>query len=442
MSLFSIAVAYLTALIAICASSTVSASTLVVLHSFDRTNKQYQGYEPHAGVILDPSSGALIGTTMTGAANYPICYSGCGTVFRLSQNQAGSYKSFSRLHVFRPDLGDGWYVETSPTLDAQGNLYGAADFGGDSSRCTNGYGCGAVFMLPPQPTQSTGLANAAERRLHVFEGGLDGAHPRSPLLQDPNSGVLYGTTCEGGKYGAGTFYSLTPNAKRTAWSHAVLFSFDGGTGGMCPSGGLAMDPLGVIYGTAGNGGDGNCNCGLVFELRLKGTRWKEKSIHIFTYASGEGRYPTMGIVFDKAGDMYGTTLGGGNDVNVCSSGCGTVFRLTRHSQWSETVLHRFNFSKGATPVGDQLAIDEVGNLYGTTQIGGPNDYGQGGTVFELVKSGNTFAFKTLHFFCSEPQCKDGQMPLGGVILGASGTLYGSTFRGGKFSSGEVFALSP
>jgi uncharacterized repeat protein (TIGR03803 family) len=167
----------------------------------------------------------------------------------------------------------------------------------------------------------------------------------------------------------------------------------------------------------------------VFELTLKG---KEKVLHTFGIAPGDGIYPAAGVIFDKAGNLYGTAEEGGAYDTNCVGGCGIVYEVTKAGE--EKVLYSFGaeFQDAVFPTAN-LTFDKAGNLYGTTDSGGL--YG-GGTVFELSSTG---VEKLLYSF--NLQSGDGNYPASGVVFGKKGAIYGTTFYGGVYGQGTVFELS-
>jgi len=251
-------------------------------------------------------------------------------------------------------------------------------------------------------------------------------------------GDLYSTTAFGGGGQGGTVFKLTPNLDGT-WTESVLHSFTG-TDGEHPDAGLIFDAAGNLYGTTFNGGisGGSCpsGCGVIFKLRRNsdGT-WTESVLHSFTGADGAN--PFAGLIFDAAGNLYGTTTIGGNP--SCSNGCGTVFRLTPNSDgtWTESVIHSFANHPAATPFAG-LIFDAAGNLDGTTDLGGNAG---GGTAFRLTPNSNgSWAFRVLHVF----QGKSALRPHDNLILDKAGNLFGTTeFCGsGTGCDGVVFEITP
>ena len=254
--------------------------------------------------------------------------------------------------------------------------------------------------------------------LHSFEGGTDGEGPYGGVVRDA-AGNLYGTTSYGGAFSNGTVFKLDTTRKET-----VLYSCTGGSAGAIPLAGLILDAAGNLYGTTEAGGDLNCKspvgCGTVFKVDKTG---KETVLYSFTPEADGAGTPFAGVIRDAAGNLYGTTADGGPFYS------GTVFKLD--STGKETVLYRFpGGSSVFLPFGGVIR-DEEGNLYGTTQGGG---YYFDGTVFKL----NPVGYETvLYNFGSGT---DGTLPVAGVIADTAGNLYGTTQYGGTSNLGTVFKL--
>jgi uncharacterized repeat protein (TIGR03803 family) len=288
--------------------------------------------------------------------------------------------------------------------DSAGNLYGTTISGGSASE-----GAGVVFKVD---------TSGQERVLYTFTGGPDGGSPYAGVIRD-SSGNFYGTTAYGGTAGpygpAGVVYKLD-----TAGHQTVLYSFTGGADGSNPFAGVIRDSSGNLYGTAQQGG-GTSGAGVVFELDTAG---QETVLYSFT-GGADGGYPTAGLIRDSAGNLYGTTLGGG------TAGAGVVFKLDRAGQ--ETVLYSFTGgADGGSPTAGVIR-DSAGNLYGTTQDGGITTgvcstyyyWSPGcGVVFKLDGTGNEtvlYAFTGL---------ADGAFPYAGVIRDGAGYLFGTAYGGG------------
>jgi uncharacterized repeat protein (TIGR03803 family) len=230
-----------------------------------------------------------------------------------------------------------------------------------------------LALLGLLPVLSSGASPASkEKVIYSFAGGADGANPLSALALD-SAGNLYGTTSQGGSKGRGTVFEL----KRTSdgWKEEVLYSFTGGSDGGNPEAGVIFDPAGNLYGTTGLGGTGcqSTGCGTVFELKHNKDGWKEEVLYDFT-GGNDGDFPTADLILDSAGNLYGTTSSGGKgDRGQCNSeGCGAVFELTPHENgsWEERTLHTFRGAPdGGIPV-HGVIFDSAGNAYGVTETGG------------------------------------------------------------------------
>jgi uncharacterized repeat protein (TIGR03803 family) len=301
------------------------------------------GSEPESGLIID-ATGNLFGTTGFGGT-------GCGVLFELL-NQSGAW-NYQVLHTF--SNGDGCYPRGSGLVfDTSGNLYGVAGGGGTG-------GGGTVFELSPAGTDAWNFAV-----LHSFVGGYDGDDPWGQLAVAPD-GTLYGTTVYGGPYvsDAGTVFKVANSGG--VWTESTIYSFTGGNNGSNPTGGVILNAAGHLLGTTSGGGTDEV--GTVFELVPTIGIWQLHTLHNFT-AGSDGAVPAASLVFDKRGNLYSTTGGGG------LFQYGTLFRMTVKGQnWSEFVVHSFSNGKdGGTPAGPPL-IDKSGRLYGTAESGGT--FGQG-----------------------------------------------------------------
>jgi uncharacterized repeat protein (TIGR03803 family) len=239
---------------------------------------------------------------------------------------------------------------------------------------------------------------------------------------------LYGTTFLGGSYNAGVVFSLS-RVSISGWYELVLYPFTGGNDGDGPIGPLMADAAGNLYGTTFNGGAHGA--GLVYKLAPNrfSAGWTETVLYVFQGvpygSSADGANPNSGVVFDAAGNLYGTTQFGGNGPGG-GCGCGTVFKLTpnSHGTWDEAVLYAFGEGDGADPIGP-LVFDPAGDLYVTTN-GTPFNYGE---VIKLTLSGGMWTPTYLYLFDFQPT---GLNPSGGVIMDGNGNLYGLTENGGAF----------
>jgi uncharacterized repeat protein (TIGR03803 family) len=381
-----------------------------VLHEFHGSP---DGATPFANLVRDPA-GNLYGTTVLGGSN------DLGTVYKVDSTSQETV-----LHRFSSHGGDGQQPYAPLALDAAGNLYGTTTGGGRSN-------AGTVFKVNPAGRETV---------LYRFSGGADGSGPDGVILDD--AGNLYGTTAVGGAFNSGTVFTLDKNGKET-----VLHSINGTTEGWGPPAGVVRDSAGNLYGTTQRGGKKfDCNdagCGTVFRVDKTG---KYRVLYSFS-GGADGTQPITGVVRDTAGNLYGTTpFGGDLSCGAQGSGCGVVFKLDPHGK--ETVLHAFTGrDDGALPYG-LLVLDDVGNLYGTTLNGGDLsqqcadiDHPGCGVVFRIDKKGD---LTVLHTFKGGA---DGANPTAGVIRDAAGNLYGATQAGGDPNCafgggcGVVFKLTP
>ncbi|MGA7221041.1 MAG: choice-of-anchor tandem repeat GloVer-containing protein [Candidatus Sulfotelmatobacter sp.] len=278
-----------------------------------------------------------------------------------------------------------------------------------------------------------------ETVLHSF-AGTDGISPVVSVVFD-SAGNLYGVASQGGGSNNGTVFELTPNKNK--WTEKTLLSFNGGAGGAMPLGGLIFDSAGNLYGTTKLGGANGV--GTAFELiKSKSGAWSETVLHSF--GSGkDGQYAVGNLNFDGAGNLYGSTQGGGAYSNATETSGGTVFKLApkKGGGWTETVLHSFGNAKDGNSPRSNVILDKEGNLYGTTNAGGA--YGSG-TVYELSpKSGGGWTEKVLYSFDSKYAVNgdnNGYKPVAGLTLDTSGNLYGTTAYGGYYGGGVAYELSP
>jgi uncharacterized repeat protein (TIGR03803 family) len=333
------------------------------------------GAAPYSGLIFD-AAGSLYGTTPYGGGSKNCAIfggSGCGTVFKLSPQADGTWKE-SILYRFAGGA-DGARPFSGVVLDASGNLYGATTYGGDE-KCYARVGCGLVYKLSWGPS---GLWT--KTTLHVFAGAAsnsDGALPFGTLVFDPQ-GNLYGTTTTGGTGSGlsafGTVFELAPAAE--GWNYEVIHRFNY-TDGADPSAGLVIDAVGVLYGTASNGGA--AEQGTVFELSPgTGGSWSESVLYSFQ-SFADGNSPTSSVALAGPDELYVTTTWGGVEANDCSAGCGTLHRLARsQSGWNAQLIHRFGENDGHAPNG--VTLDVQGHVYGTAQKGGEFS---DGVVFEFI----------------------------------------------------------
>jgi uncharacterized repeat protein (TIGR03803 family) len=416
------------AIVLTAATCAFAAGNETVLYNFSGSSSN-----PSAGLVAD-ANGNLFGVA---GLEQPNCTQHCGSVFELSPTATGW--SFNLLYEFKGG-GDGVDPQGPLVFDAAGNLYGTTTYGGGSCPFQK-QGCGTVFELSPNSNGSW-----SETVLYRFKQTSDGAAPVTGVILD-SSGNVYGTTEFAGLVntispnGCGTVYELTHSGG--SWSFSVLHTLVAATG--CSGGTLTFDTTGNLYVAAGSGGTANNHCGngcgLIFKLTPRGSAWTESALYSFTGGSdGDTPFP---LIFGSDGNLYGAALFGGSGAcAIGDGGCGTIFKLTPSgSSWSFSVLQAFNGNDGEEPVGVTLAAN--GNLYGTTENGGAasTKCSDGcGTVFELTPTGSgQWTESVLYAF---PGGTEGSQPPGGVILGASGNLYGVASDGGTANGGVAFEITP
>lgn len=335
-------------------------------------------------------------------------------------------QTYTVIYNFTGGL-DGTTPVAGLTMDRASNLYGTTLYGGGVFKLAhNDFG----WALTP---------------LHGFVGGNDGASPHDRVTIGLD-GSLYSTTWYGGSGGMGVIFKVrpSPTACLTAlcgWTESILYAFQGGSdGGGMYNRELVFDDIGSLYGATGGGAYG---AGYVYKLVPSQGNWTKTILYDFQ-GSPDGAIPS-GVAFDKTGKLYGTTMYGG------AHGWGTVFQLTpSESGWTEKVLYNFrDESDGFFPYAP-LAMDNAGNLYGSTLNGGS---GGGGTIFMLTPSNGDWVFTLLYSITgslySGPSSK--------LAIDAAGNVYGTTRPGGCYrlgvgttaseactdaDQGSVFELSP
>jgi uncharacterized repeat protein (TIGR03803 family) len=388
-------------------TQSASAQTFKSLFTFNRASN---GTNPYAGLVMD-RAGNLYGTTA-------FCVTGCGgTVYRLSNQPSGW--SMTTLYSFAAGL-DGAQPLDAVVFGSDGGIYGTTGLGGGYA--CGGYGCGTVFRLTPSPIAcTTSSCSWAETVLHRFTGAPDGNDPYNSVIFDV-SGAMYLTTRTGGQYDVGAVVKLIPS---NGWTESVIYDFQlSGMNDYWPESGLILDSTGSFYGTATWGG--GHSVGTVYKLVPSTHGWVQDTLYSFGCQS-DGAIPTATLTFDRSGNLYGTS-------NACSGWGGAVFMMTpSNGGWSFSVLH--SFVGDASPL-SSVIMDAAGNLYGTTCVGGTSGMGN---VFRLTPSESGWIYTSLHDFTGQ----DGTCPMGGVIMDASGKLYGTTLEGGANNGfGTVFEITP
>jgi len=393
-------------------AANAGAATEKVLWSFKATPLPNTVY-PSVGLIMD-KTGDLFGTTSAAGVSG-------GTVFELSPGPDGAWTE-KVIYTFSGKGKDGTYPNAGLVVDASGNLYGTTQSGGAND-------LGTVFELTPADG-----GKWTETVAYSFGQVKRSGNPSAGLVID-GAGNLYGTTYLGGDTNYLQIFELTPAAGGT-WTETALLSspypnLDGWV--MNP---LIIDAAGNLYGTTFYTTTKGCACagGTAFELSPQGGgRWIWTVLHNF--GSGEdGVGPTAGLVFDGSGNLYGVTASGG------TQGDGAVFELKPQEGggWTEEILHSFHTegTGGIDPAGG-LIFDGKGNFYGTTSEGGADGDGE---FFEFTPiEGGGWEHTVLHGF---GHGLDGQQPGGGLIVDASGNVYGATALGGAYGYGTVFEIIP
>ena len=329
---------------------------------------------PYGGVALD-ASGNLYGTTFAGGT------SGLGTLFEI----ANGSNTVSTLISF--DGGNGSHPESTPTVDALGNVYGTTPSGG-------AFGDGTVYELARGSDTITTLASFSSS---------DGVYPAAGLTLDA-SGDLFGITDQGGASGDGTVFELHKGSSAIT----VRASLDSINSGQFTPG-VSLDASGNIYGTTQEGGA--YRYGRVFEIA-------NGSSTLTTLASfniANGQFPEGGVTLDPSGNLYGTTQQGGANAD------GTLFEIASGSNAITTLV---SFKLGFQSDPGALSLDASGNLFGTTFDG---------TVFELAK-GST-AVTTL------ASVGFGANPTPGLMIDSFGNLLGTIPAGGPGGAGTIFELA-
>jgi hypothetical protein len=393
-------------------------------------NPGSHGCLPQGSLVAD-AAGNLYGTTACGGAfNF-------GVVYELARPVPPKKQWIQRVLYSFTGGTDGQSPMSNLTIDPAGNLYGTTNTGG------SGAGVGTVFQLTPPPVEGGAWAKSV---LHSFQGGTaDGSTPGMAGVVFDGLGNLYGVTRMGGRNipgfcnatGCGVIYRLTPPVTSgAAWTETVLHFFNGaqGTSGV---GTPIFDGKGSLYGMAGNGS--------VYRLvppAIEGGAWIYKELINIGFTAG---LSNGSLTFHNKGRLYGIASGGQHDL-------GAVFELVPPppgGTWTENTIYSFAGGRdGIAPNAlGNVVFDKAGNLYGTTQYGGGNDCQPGrsgcGTVFELsppATDGGAWTETILHSFYAVTT--DGGEPSGGLILARNGVLYGVTSSGGGGTQGVVYGVVP
>ncbi|HZP25107.1 MAG TPA: choice-of-anchor tandem repeat GloVer-containing protein [Terriglobales bacterium] len=388
------------------------------------------GSEPSSGVTID-RAGNLYGSTFEGDA-------GTGTVYKLTHRSGGWV--LTPLYYFSV-MSNGTIPYDRPTFGPNGSIYVSTGYGGIGPCVTyNGTGCGTMVNLQPPITPPVSPTQPwLETVLYKFSGGSDGANPYSGDIIFDQAGNIYGTTFNGGSTtncptGCGVVYKLVHGSG--GWTETVLHSFNG-SDGTHPWAGVTFDSAGNLYGTTSGGGANGF--GTVFELSPSGGSWTLQTLHSFE-GGNDGAYVYAGLIFDGAGNLYGATASMGSGTG------GTVFELSPSGGgWTYNRLYSFAGPNGGLYPGPvaNLAFDQHGSLYGTTHLDGAFNFG---AIFKLTNSGSGWTYTSLHDFTAG---LDGGYPRSNITFDSSGNMYGTAAEGGSGnlqncvgSCGVIFEMTP
>lgn len=342
-------------------------------------------------------------------------------------------------------VSNGGQPWATPIVDKSGNLYGTASEGGNGAACVFrgiAYGCGVVYKLSAPATGSQWI----ETLIYQFQGDADGKYPVGSLVFDAH-GNLYGTTQYGGTSAAGTVFELSPPPSGSGpWTKTTIYNFPGGASGNSPVAGLIFDEAGNLYGTTSLGGTCNAEyCGVVFELSppaAPGAEWTETVLYSFQ-GTPDGGLPESTLVLSD-GKLYGTTeFGGLGDYCGISENCGIIFQLSPPSAsggtWTETILHSFSLTN------DDGALPRSGLVLDSS-----------GTLYGTTQSGGSYGLGSVYQLVPPASPTGawsenviysfvyplGEGPFGTPVIGGNGSLYGTTMAGGDREYGNVYQLTP
>ncbi len=342
-----------------------------------------------------------------------------GTIYRLKR--VGSTWILSTLYSDNYRLGEGGPYDGGVIVGPDGNVYGMTEIGG--TNCAP-RGCGTVYQLrPPAAICRATSCPWTKTILYSFGGTPDGANPNIGNLTFDRAGNLYGVTGGGGAYNNGTVFKLTRSGN--SWTESVLWSFAGNSDGVAPTGTLVFDSAGNLYGTATGGGANSA--GTVFELSPSQSGWTETTLYSLDQ-NEEGYEPFGGVALDQHGNIFGATFEGG------PHGGGTAFGLTPSSGgWTSTLLASFSGYEGPF---DAPSVDPAGNVYLTNTVVG---IGGGSVVYRFTYGNGSWNSTALHTFSGGD---DGSVPAASVLIDGTGNLYSTAIAGGHYGQGVVFEITP
>jgi uncharacterized repeat protein (TIGR03803 family) len=414
-----------------------AATTFGDLYSFCTAANCPDGNYSNASLVAD-ASGNLFGTTALGGTG------GWGTIFELVKKKGGYNYKVLHSFCAEANCTDGEDPIAGLVIDTAGNLYGTTKFGGSQNGGTafelvRGHK-GKFKVLHSFCAQGAACADGSEPMYDglTYRGAQSGApyNGRSPLYGT----TIYGGENNGGF--AGVVYALSPRRTGKKWREKIVWQFCSQANcadGSQPHNGLVTDSSGNLYGVTFGGGNGNSG-GVAFELSPQSGSWNETVLYDFCSAANcaDGANPQSPLLPTPTG-FVGTASGGGSGANYA----GTLFSLVPNGANSQyTVLYNFctqaNCTDGESPMG-RLAIDASGDLFGTTVDGGDPSSSRG-TIFELPAQGT---YGVLHTFCVDGNCGDGAWPVGGLSRDAAGDLFGTASEGGNtYNGGTIFELTP
>jgi len=305
-----------------------------------------------------------------------------------------------------------------------GNL--VADSAGNLFGTTDAGGTSSAGTVFEIARTATGYAGTPTTLVSFNE--TDGANPQAGLVIDAN-GDLFGTTSW--QFTGGTAFEIAKTAGGYASTPTTLVSFNGADGAV-PSSTLIADANGDLFGTtiwSGIYGTYGWNgLGTVFEIGKTASGYASSPNTLANFTDNPGAYPTGTLVADAAGDLFGTTDAGGPDNS------GTVFEIAKTATGyaNPTTLVGFEANTGIYAQGS-LIIDAAGDLIGMTAEGGVD-----GTVYEIAKTATGYASNPTILVTFNGA--DGDGPDGGLIMDANGNLFGTTSAGGANNDGTVFEI--
>src|SRR6185437_8646583 len=330
--------------------------------------------------------------------------------------------TLTTLLNFNSGSADTFAPEGGLIANASGDLFGTTSaFSTDSEG--NIITGGTVFEIA-----KTAAGYASTLATLVSFNGANGAIPFGSLIADA-AGDLFGTTVNGGANNDGTVFEIKKTVAGYTSTPTTLVSFNG-TDGALPAGSLIADANGNLFGTTSEGGANGD--GTVFEIKKTAGGYASSPTTLVSFDGADGETPFGSLIADTNGNLFGTTAFGG------ANGDGTVFEIKKTAgryASTPTILVSFDGADGETPFGSLIA-DAKGDLFGTTSAGGANG---DGTVFEIKKTAAGYASAPTKLITFTGA--DGEQPFAGLIIDATGNLFGTTSAGGANGDGTVFEIT-